>query len=278
MSRGVRATSIQQIADKVGISKGAVYLQFKSKDEIIWEIISQMDRDTSNKVRVILEDDTLSPDEKMRRQILCQLEDVAESQAFQQSLFSDQALKLDEELLQYIQEYRYRWLHLQQAFLLRVYGEDVRPWVLDLAQSLDAMVQNFLSLIAIEKISTPKDKIVNWLSWSINALVSQCLQDKPEAVLDDSSIPDMDEIQRQAEARQKEQVEKAMLRLEQRASELSVSADKRKTLESSLTHLRAHLDDEDPTLLRALLAGLRTYKGLSSQREHLAQLLQVELV
>lgn len=37
--QGIEATSIQQITDKCGISKGAFYLSFKSKDELIFALI-----------------------------------------------------------------------------------------------------------------------------------------------------------------------------------------------------------------------------------------------
>ena len=39
--QGFEATSIQQITDKCGISKGAFYLSFKSKDELIFSLIDQ---------------------------------------------------------------------------------------------------------------------------------------------------------------------------------------------------------------------------------------------
>lgn len=38
-AQGFEATSIQQITDKCGISKGAFYLSFKSKDELIFSLI-----------------------------------------------------------------------------------------------------------------------------------------------------------------------------------------------------------------------------------------------
>lgn len=39
--QGFEATSIQQITDKCGISKGAFYLSFKSKDELIFSLLDQ---------------------------------------------------------------------------------------------------------------------------------------------------------------------------------------------------------------------------------------------
>src|SRR4051794_27675956 len=39
--QGFEATSVQQITDHCGISKGAFYLSFKSKDELILALIDQ---------------------------------------------------------------------------------------------------------------------------------------------------------------------------------------------------------------------------------------------
>ncbi len=40
LERGVHATSLQMIADRIGVTKAAVYFQFRSKDEIVRAVIA----------------------------------------------------------------------------------------------------------------------------------------------------------------------------------------------------------------------------------------------
>ena len=41
--QGTKATSMQQVADKVGISKGAIYMHFRSKTHLVTAILEHLD-------------------------------------------------------------------------------------------------------------------------------------------------------------------------------------------------------------------------------------------
>ena len=58
--QGFEATSIQQITDKCGISKGAFYLSFKSKDELISSLLDQFLEELFSKFEHLV---TNSPDD-----------------------------------------------------------------------------------------------------------------------------------------------------------------------------------------------------------------------
>ena len=50
--RGVRGTSLQMIADRVGVSKAAVYYQFRSKEDIALEVIRPSIDDIARFIRI----------------------------------------------------------------------------------------------------------------------------------------------------------------------------------------------------------------------------------
>lgn len=62
--RGIDATSIQQITEKCGISKGAFYLSFKSKDELIFSIIDYFMKSITSQIEQSVSDKT-NPQDKL---------------------------------------------------------------------------------------------------------------------------------------------------------------------------------------------------------------------
>jgi len=66
--KGYRATTLQDIAQALGVSKGAIYHHCKSKDEILCRIYDRVVRIALGMVTEIAGSD-LPPDEKMRRLI-----------------------------------------------------------------------------------------------------------------------------------------------------------------------------------------------------------------
>ena len=72
--KGFKSTSMQEIAIEAGISKGAVYLHFKSKDELLLAVCESHTNYISSKVKEILNDNSLAPLEKLATQIRFQFE------------------------------------------------------------------------------------------------------------------------------------------------------------------------------------------------------------
>ncbi|MGN7780730.1 TetR/AcrR family transcriptional regulator [Mycolicibacterium sp. 22603] len=61
---GVQGTSLRMIADRLGVAKGAVYYQFRSKDDIVLALLTPLFDDISN----IIENAEAQPSPQRRRQ------------------------------------------------------------------------------------------------------------------------------------------------------------------------------------------------------------------
>ncbi|MEH7484704.1 helix-turn-helix domain-containing protein, partial [Neobacillus drentensis] len=66
--KGFSSTSIQEIATESNISKGAFYLHFKSKDDLLLAILEYI-FETIESSRLVFENQDLSPREKFIKQI-----------------------------------------------------------------------------------------------------------------------------------------------------------------------------------------------------------------
>src|SRR3546814_17062489 len=55
-SKGVDATTTKEIAAAVGISEGAIYRHFKSKDELVWHLFSTNYFDLARRIDAMLDE------------------------------------------------------------------------------------------------------------------------------------------------------------------------------------------------------------------------------
>lgn len=67
--KGYLGTAVSDIVRQVGVSQGTFYYYFKSKEEIIEEIIKRQIEQVTNSINKIVEDRVLTPPEKIVRSI-----------------------------------------------------------------------------------------------------------------------------------------------------------------------------------------------------------------
>ncbi|MFC7366233.1 MULTISPECIES: TetR/AcrR family transcriptional regulator [Bhargavaea] len=129
--KGFHGTSIQEIAAHAGISKGAFYLHFKSKDALQVEIFryytSLIQEEMVNAI-----DPGLSPEENFRRQTEIQIAQMQRHTDFIVMVIREQAYSLNPELIEFIEELRISQSEWYRDQLTSIYGESIRPFVHDI--------------------------------------------------------------------------------------------------------------------------------------------------
>jgi AcrR family transcriptional regulator len=67
MEKGYEHTTMQDIVDGLGMSKGAIFYHFKSKEDIMDAVVDRMIRQMESAARAIADDTTLTAHEKMQQ-------------------------------------------------------------------------------------------------------------------------------------------------------------------------------------------------------------------
>lgn len=67
--KGYKGASLQEIADHVGIHKSTLFHYFKNKEELLLSVLRIAIQDVTKNLTLILEDDGLSPQEKLKSAI-----------------------------------------------------------------------------------------------------------------------------------------------------------------------------------------------------------------
>lgn len=73
---GYKGASLQEISDLVGIHKTTIFHYFKNKEELLLAVLRIGIEDVTRKLELILENEKLSPEEKLRQAIFSHLDSL----------------------------------------------------------------------------------------------------------------------------------------------------------------------------------------------------------
>ncbi|MBN1849602.1 MAG: TetR/AcrR family transcriptional regulator [Deltaproteobacteria bacterium] len=74
--RGYKGTSIQEIANHVGIHKTTIFHYFKNKEELLLNVIEIGIQESISELESLIEDKSLSPEERLKRFIYSHLDGI----------------------------------------------------------------------------------------------------------------------------------------------------------------------------------------------------------
>lgn len=237
--QGFEATSVQQITEQCGISKGAFYLSFKSKDELILALIDhfmmQVTSDIDHLVRTTNNDEHL-----LYEFYYTWFNNFYKHTNFAKIFIKEQRQSVNEELISKMKYYNKLNEKSILSMIERLYGEEIKQTRYDLLYCIKAFMSAFSELFFFYNI--PLD---------LN-LLSQSLVEKTNILARQTTSPFISEELIQMfehpinEITTKEQILEIM---EQKIEEMGESIEK-----ESLILLKQQL--LEPTLPPALVKGL----------------------
>ncbi|AWE07538.1 TetR/AcrR family transcriptional regulator [Lysinibacillus sp. 2017] len=148
--RGIEATSVQQITEHCGISKGAFYLSFKSKDELVTSIIEHFINNVIIHVDQVV-NETKNPHEKLFVYFVQTFTILTEYTSFAEILMRDKISAINEELIKKIQYYVTISNENLANLLFEVFGDQIKGKQFDLVTVINGMVQAYLQWICERK-------------------------------------------------------------------------------------------------------------------------------
>lgn len=173
--QGFEATSIQQITDRCGISKGAFYLSFQSKDELIYELIDHF------MIQFITHIDhavkTASDERVLYKFYYATYQFLHEHIDFAKIFITEQSYTLDHDLLLKIRHYDKQNERLILRMIENLYGEKIDPFKYDLMFCVKHFMGMYAGLLMHEAIQLDYD------------LLATSLVEKTELLANHMSIP-----------------------------------------------------------------------------------------
>lgn len=278
LEQGFVQTTIQQLADHVGISKGAVYLHFRSKADVMTSLMRSLEEAVLERVQKIAASNELSPLERLREQLRLQFEEVREQRLLFEIYMKDSGVAIDEELALFAQKSRVEWQLLQEDFVRQAFPAVDERFVTDVAVCLSGALNEYYSYVFLEAAEVDPDAVADLLVVQAGALAKALAATSLAPVLDRGQLRGKEEIDEALESAAQARIDAALQQIEAQAGRLpdSDAAEIEETLEA----LRHGMAQETPSrvVLQGLLANLRDFKGLSQARKTLAYELGLKLV
>lgn len=171
-AKGYHSTSIQEIAEACGIAKGTLYNYFASKEDIMLSILKYYWEMINREVEHIAKDENLTPKEIFLKQIQFQLEECVKHRDFIEMHIREYAIHVNDEINDFLFEIRAKKIRWIVGCLINVYGEEIHPFVLDLAAIFQGVVREYLEYIVLDKREFNIAKLSKFIMKQMDELVN----------------------------------------------------------------------------------------------------------
>lgn len=189
---GYHATSMQAIADQCGISKGALYLHFKSKEELLVSILEYFQSDTLEKMAIISKNDRLTPKEKLIHQLYVYFYNSLYHSDFIKTETREQLNPKSDAVKEYVRRTRKRMLNWKKEALLTTYGEVIQPYLWDLVFIFHAILNEYRQLLVFEKRTFDLKRTAAFIVECIDSLVHHFLSQQVQPIIIPEMVADLD--------------------------------------------------------------------------------------
>lgn len=170
VKQGYSATSIQDIIEESGISKGTFYNYFSSKSECIMAILQEAHADTNVRRRELLVGKEISDKKVLTEQISIRMQVNREHKLL--PLFETIFHSGDHDLRNFVKKHHLAELSWLSRRIVDVYGDDIAPYSLDCAVMTVGILQQMLHVCAAnynEEIDI--DKLIQFTIHRLDAIV-----------------------------------------------------------------------------------------------------------
>ncbi|MCR8641239.1 TetR/AcrR family transcriptional regulator [Paenibacillus sp. N1-5-1-14] len=180
---GYHNTSMQEIAKICEMSKGSLYVHFKSKEELFFHIFKYYIQMLDDRLQEIDQEMDLTEKERIAELIKAQLTLVLEMREFIMMQMRENIGNANHDVQSFLHQKKLEGLNLMHKRLLNVYGEAVRPYVCDVAMLFDGMVMEYLSAMIIAQFPLEVQSVSQFLLRQLDSIVETMLRDQPEPLI-----------------------------------------------------------------------------------------------
>ncbi|CAM3149087.1 TetR/AcrR family transcriptional regulator [Filibacter tadaridae] len=148
--KGFEATSVQEITDACGISKGSFYLSFKSKEGLLLSVFEYFGTKLIDRIGAIHHMET-TPRKRFEQFFVIQFEEIARYSDFILMQMREQTSPVNEEMLDLMNKMRKKAYETMENLLLNLYGEGIHNHLPDIIVMLNGITHGYIEIIVFNK-------------------------------------------------------------------------------------------------------------------------------
>lgn len=269
--KGFDATTIQEIADESGISKGAFYLHFRSKEELVLSIFQYSSERIQSRMSAIeAEYAERTPREKFIRQLEAQFLELLAQKEVLILQFREQVLYMNKDIEQFFrnrQLERDEWL---EASFVNMYGERIQPYIYDVSRLFDGLVNTYLKLMIVKNIHLDVTQLAPYIVRRLDDIVAGMMHRGEVPLL----TKDILTSSSQAQDLLKHRITDLLSQMETEINKLTLDDEDKVELQNTLKFLLQEIKkDGDPEtfIFKGLLANFDGIEELQTYRNRIAK-------
>lgn len=259
--RGYRGTSIQDIADALGIAKGSLYFYFKSKEDLLVSICKLHFERMFKDFRAIMEDPGISPRDKLVRQIVLHYTHFVRYGDFLKMLLQER-FEFNDEIHQTMFTLRSYSLIENQKCIVELYGEEVAPYAFDAATIFNALIGGYMGYLVKEQLKLDFEKLALFMVDRLEDVVRGMVSRQTEPIMKADEIRQFEAQNGPCGYKLKVGVAEEIQAIRDLADTLDLKPGKLEELNSTLQVLEAEFEKPEPqvVLVKGMLALLKGMK------------------
>ncbi|MBS4173986.1 TetR/AcrR family transcriptional regulator [Bacillus sp. FJAT-49736] len=273
--KGFQATSVQDIVSSYGISKGAFYNYFSSKEELLIDIFKHYHEKLNNK---ILEIDSLSitSREKYKNRIQLQFKYFMKHRDFIVMYFREQNQSINEELRNLLNEHAFRMLEKEEALLMDSYGEDLRPYISDLVLICMGIRNAYMKITVFDGVVLDPDRMASFIMERIDDIVEGLKKGGKDPLLSKGQFTKYTS----SLMTNRQIVLENLSAMKDTLESLDIAEGKREELRNVIHYLMEENNKKEikKYIFQGMLANFKPIEQLDSYRIEIAKALDIELL
>lgn len=270
--KGYHATSIQEIASKANMSKGAFYLYYQSKEDFVVTSIDYIHSNVQKRMEQVYVED-MSPRETLAQQIAIIINYLNQYKVFI-TMFMTESISIGKSFDSLIEKIRWQSFEWMKTSVKALYDfEETEKFVMDAIIQFDGLLGGYFKSIVIYDIDVNYQDVGRFMVRRLDDMVNGMFSKETVPLIDQKYITSIIRSQKQ-------DVTDIFQSMEDKINVLPVEANKKAQLNQVLTTLLQEKErgKENPVLLQGLLVHFNPYPILHDECRQLAELWGIELL
>ncbi|WP_170841004.1 TetR/AcrR family transcriptional regulator [Salibacterium halotolerans] len=255
--KGYFYTSVQEIVTSCGMSKGSFYNYFASKEDLLIESFRYNHQQILKKAEHLHMDESLSLKNQLIKMISMELEGMADNREFFLLLQKVVSVQEHKKLMPLMKRTRAAMINLHKEWLLKVYGESIRPQIWDHVLFLQGAMKEYITILKEHNFSADPEMFAGRIISKLDVLVKHGSHLDP--ILTDDWMSDYEQMAKQPDRKTTEEKrEEQLTAIREQIAALSESSAVKQELTDAVHLLEEEWKKTEPRsfLINALFGFL----------------------
>ncbi|MEQ6390141.1 TetR/AcrR family transcriptional regulator [Bacillaceae bacterium S4-13-58] len=249
-TKGFYTTSVQEIAQQAGVSKGAFYIHFKSKEDLLLSIYKYYFETVTEELEKIKQQE-LSPVEVLTQQLEVFIQTIDQEKEFIFMHIQDN-ITVNQEIDDFLKKIRIQTFEWSVNRLEAIYGNSLEEKMIDGTILLDGLLFGFVKWIVASKSSIDYKNLAQFIVRRLDDTIQGMLKEKTPPIVTKATF--MEQFPICVRNNRNESVRNYLLHIQEK---MDSSEERRQELNETIAILLNELKKDQPQRI--------LFKGMLSQ-------------